>query len=337
MNKNNIATLILVVGVLAAGVWYVKFGPRRQTDIGLEGAKTKVTEFVEKNLVQPGTKIDVSGVALENGLYKVSFKVGSQDVDTYITKDGSKFFPQAMDMNEVEKKAADSNPKNSQAANSEPAPKSDVPEVNLFVMSYCPYGTQAEKGILPVLAALGNKIKFTLKFVDYSMHEKKEIDENLRQYCIQKNQPAKLSAYLTCFLKKGQGTENDCMTSAGVSAAQITTCVSATDTQFKITESYNDKSKWSNGTYPPFDVDKADNQKYGVQGSPTFVINGQEVSGGRDSASILKTICDAFNTPPAECQKELSSTAPAPGFGEGTASATNGGAPSAGSGGSCAN
>jgi hypothetical protein len=322
MNKNNIATLILVVGVLAAGVWYVKFGPKRQTDIGLEGAKTKVTEFVEKNLVQPGTKLDITGAVLESGLYKVSFKVGTQAVDSYITKDGSKFFPEAIDIADAEKKASDA--KNKETAKNVAVPKTDIPEVNLFVMSYCPYGTQIEKGILPVLDTLKAKIKFTLKFVDYSMHEKKEIDENLRQYCIQKNQPAKLSSYLTCFLKKGQGTENDCMASAGVSTAQITSCVSATDTQFKVTESFNDKSKWSNGTYPPFDVDKADNQKYGVQGSPTLVINGQGVSVGRDPASILKIICDAFNTAPQECQKQLSSTAPAPGFGEGTSANPSG-------------
>ncbi|HRZ95328.1 MAG TPA: hypothetical protein P5262_02045 [Candidatus Moranbacteria bacterium] len=321
MNKNNIAALILVVGVLAAGIWYVKFGPKRQTDIGLEGAKTKVTEFVEKNLVQPGTKVDVTDTSLENGLYKVSFKVGGQSVDTYITKDGSKFFPQAMDMSEVEKQAAESGKK--EEAKNAAVPKTDVPEVNLFVMSYCPYGTQAEKGILPVLETLGNKIKFTLKFVDYAMHDKKELDENLRQYCIQKNQPAKLASYLTCFLKKGQGTENDCMTSAGVNAAQVVSCISATDTQLKITESYNDKSKWSNGTYPPFDVDKTDVQKYGVQGSPTLVVNGQAASAGRDSASILKTICGAFNNPPVECGKELSSASPSPGFGEGTVAGSN--------------
>lgn len=322
MNKNNIAALILIVGVLAAGIWYVKFGPKRQTDIGLEGAKTKVTEFVEKNLVQPGTKIEVIDTLLENGLYKVSFKIGGQSVDTYITKDGSKFFPQAMDMAEVEKQASESGKK--EEAKNAAVPKTDTPEVDLFVMSYCPYGTQAEKGMLPVLAALGNKIKFTLKFVDYAMHDKKEIDENLRQYCIQKNQPAKLANYLTCFLKKGQGTESDCMTLAGINAAQATSCVASTDSQFKITESYNDKSKWSNGTYPPFDVDKTDVQKYGVQGSPTLVVNGQVASAGRDSASILKTICGSFNTPPAECQKELSSAAPAPGFGEGTAPTASG-------------
>lgn len=318
MSKNNIAALILVIGVLGAGIWYAKFGPKKQTDIGLEGAKAKVTEFVENNLVQPGTKIEVTDTGLENGLYKVSFKIGSQNIDTYITKDGTKFFPQAMDIADTEEKASES--KKSESAKNVSVPKSDVPEVDLFVMSYCPYGTQAEKGILPVLETLGNKIKFNLKFVDYAMHDKKELDENLRQYCIQKNQPAKLNAYLTCFLKKGQGAEASCMASAGINASQITSCVSVADAQFKVTESYKDKSTWSGGTYPPFDVDKTDVEKYGVKGSPTFVINGQEASVGRDPASVLKAICGAFNNPPAECEKELSSETPAAGFGEGAAS-----------------
>lgn len=327
MNKNNIAALILIVGIIGVGVWYVKFGQKKLTDIGPEGAKIKVAEFVENNLVQPGTKIEITGATKEYDLYKISFNVGTQAVDTYITKDGTKFFPQVMDIADTEKKAADS--KKKEEAKNVAAPKTDVPEVDLFVMSYCPYGTQAEKGMLPVLEALGNKVKFNLKFVDYAMHDKKEIDENLRQYCIQKNQPAKLAGYLKCFLEKGQGTEASCMTSAGINSSQVSSCIASADTQFKITENYNDKSKWNGGTYPPFDVDKADVEKYGVQGSPTLVINGQEVSSGRDSASILKAICGAFNNVPQECQKELSSTAPSPGFGEGTASS--------GSGGSCGN
>jgi hypothetical protein len=67
-----------------------------------------------------------------------------------------------------------------------------------------------------------------------------------------------------------------------------------------------------------FYAQKADNDKYGVQGSPTLVINGAQISSGRDSAGLLKTICSAFNTAPSECQKQLSSASPSAGFGEGT-------------------
>ena len=72
------------------------------------------------------------------------------------------------------------------------------------------------------------------------------------------------------------------------------------------------------GTYPGFDVNKTDNTKYNVGGSPTLIINGTEVTSGRDSASLLKTICSAFNEQPEECKATLSSNTPTAGFGEGT-------------------
>lgn len=286
-------------------------------------AKNKTLDLV-KSLISPGTEIAIKEVSEYNdGLYKITLGVNKQDIDVYLTKDGEKFFPEAMDANPKEKTASKTDAKKENKTPTD-IPKTDKPDVKLFVMSYCPFGTQIEKGILPVLETLGNKIKFTLEFVDYAMHDKKELDENLRQYCIQKNQPAKLNAYLTCFLKKGEGTEEECMNSAGVTVSQVSTCMDATDKQFKISESYADKSTWSNGKFPPFDVNKDDNEKYGVQGSPTLVINDTVAEGaGRDAASLLKTICPGFNNAPAECQKELSSSAPSSGFGEGSGSGSN--------------
>ena len=64
--------------------------------------------------------------------------------------------------------------------------KSDKPVVELFVMSHCPYGTQTEKGILPVVNLLEDKIDFSVKFVYYAMHGETELQEQTRQYCIQK-------------------------------------------------------------------------------------------------------------------------------------------------------
>jgi len=281
-----------------------------------------VLDFVKNTLAQPNAT--VTSVSEENGLYKVALNLGTQTVTAYITKDGSTFFPQAMNIADTEKQAAAQ--KNAPAQPAKNISKSDTPNIQLFVMSYCPYGTQMEKGILPVLAALGNKVNFNLEFVDYSMHndastgDQKELNENLRQYCIQKNQPDKLSAYLSCFLKSQEpGQETSCMAQAGVDATQVATCMSATDTQFDVSKNFKDQSTY-NGQFPTFNVNKDDNVKYNVQGSPTLIINGVEAApSGRDSASILKTVCSAFSSPPAECGTQLSSTAPAPGFGDGAA------------------
>lgn len=319
-NKTGLVVAVIVLALVGGLAYYYKNKP---ADIGPDGAKKAVADFVNNNLLQPGTKATIKSVAKDGSLYKVSINVAGQDVDTYMTQDGKTFFPQAMDVASV----GGANASGQQAAPAaQDIPKSDVPDVKLFVMSYCPYGTQMEKGILPVVNALGSKIKFSLEFVDYSMHndkstnDRKELDENLRQYCIEKNQPQKLDAYLSCFLNKGQGTESSCMASAGVDTTQVASCVAQTDNQFNVTKDWNDQSTWV-GQFPPFDVNKDENVKYNVQGSPTLVINGVEAQpSGRDSASLLSTICSAFNNTPKECSTKLSSTAPAPGFGGGTAS-----------------
>ena len=82
--------------------------------------------------------------------------------------------------------------------------KNDKPTVELFVMSHCPYGTQIEKGIIPAIEALGDKVDFNLKFCSYAMHGEQELREELNQYCIQKEQKDKLLPYLKCFLKEGK-------------------------------------------------------------------------------------------------------------------------------------
>ena len=316
----------VVIGILViGGLYFYSQKPNSplnklfQKGITQDEAKSKVEKFIADN----GGGAEVKSVSVENGLYKIMIDANGQEIPTYVTKDGTKFFPQAIDFVEVQQKMDEAKQAAEDKINN--MPKKDVPEVELFVMSYCPYGTQIEKGIIPVLATLGDKIKFNLRFVDYAMHEKKEIDENLREYCIQKNEPSKLISYLTCFLKKGEGTESSCMSESGVNVAKTTSCMTATDTQFKISASYKDKATWSNGQFPPFDVEKDLNEKYSVQGSPTLVINGEAAESGRDAASLLKAICNGFAEQPEECQKALNPNPPSPGFGEGTAAAASAG------------
>ena len=269
-----------------------------------DDAGIKVFEYL--NAVTDGG-VEYIGYKDLGNLYEVTVSYNEQDIPVYVTKDGEYFIQGAVP---ITGEAVDNT--NTKAQPTE-VPKSDKPVVELFVMSYCPYGTLAEKGIIPAIEALGNKIDFKLRFVYYAMHEKKEIDENVRQYCIQKEQPTKLLSYLKCFLKEGKS--DSCLTEAGVDSAKLNSCVSSTDSQFEITANYNDKSKWVSGQYPPFDIDKTLNDKYGVRGSPTLVINGVQSNAGRDSASYLEGICYAFNTAPSECSQTLSTVSPSPGFG----------------------
>ncbi|MBN2884992.1 hypothetical protein JXE04_03630 [Patescibacteria group bacterium] len=310
-NKQGLLAVIVILIIVAAILFATLYNKKDYKEISVTEAVTKTESFINNYLMPSGSTATVTETSEEYDLYKMKIDIGSESpVESYVTKDGKLFFPQAI--------AIDQETSNTTVTGNSATPavtvsvKNDKPVVELFVMSYCPYGTQIEKGILPVLETLGNKIDFTLKFVDYAMHEKKEIDENLVQYCIQKEQPEKLNDYLTCFLDAGDSA--GCLNANVINKNQLNNCVTATDKEFSITANYNSKTGWQ-GSYPGFNVNKADNDKYGVGGSPTLIINGTEISSGRDAVSLLATICSAFNNAPAECATQLNPQSPTPGFG----------------------
>lgn len=308
--------LPILLLIILAVIGYFSLGRPLKT-LGAEKARIQTETFINNYLMTSGEKVTVKDVSKSYGLYKMTIVLSSGEVESYLTRDGKLFFPQALDVAKISGSREEAASPTDKAAgpSATVSKKSDKPSVELFIMSYCPYGTQIQKGFLPVLAALGDKINFQLKFVDYAMHGDKELAENLTQYCIAKEQNSKLSDYLNCFLASGES--GSCLTKAGISANKLSSCVAKTDKQYKVTENSKNKVGYK-GSYPGFDVNKTDNEKYGVGGSPTLVINGQDISSDRDPASLLKTICSAFNNQPKECQATLSSASPAPGFGTGT-------------------
>jgi hypothetical protein len=315
--------ILLVIILVVIGVWSFK-NPIKT--ISPEAAKSRTESFINTYLMQSGNKATIKEVTTEYGLYKLKIDIVSDVIESYLTKDGKLFFPQAMDIDQIASKAK-AQTAGGAAAQAAPVAqvtnKNDKPKVELFVMSYCPYGTQIEKGILPVVAALGNKIDFQTKFCSYAMHGEKEVVENLNQYCIEKEQPNKYSDYLKCFLDASDSA--GCITKTGVNKSKMDSCVTKTDKKFSVLSDFTNKVNYQ-GSFPSFAVEKADNDKYNVGGSPTLIINGQEVSSNRDPESLLKTICSAFTNPPKECNATLSSDSPAPGFGSGTTSASSGAA-----------
>jgi len=308
-----VVIILIVVAVINFGGGIFKF----EKNLTPDQAKAKAEDFINKNLVQ-GTTASITEVTdYSKSLYKLKVKVGTNEIDSFISKDGKEFFPQSMKVDEA---LADSTTDSSANTQAPVIPadlvKSDKPKVEVFVMSHCPYGTQIEKGIVPVMETLGDKADIQIKFVNYIMHDLIEVEDNLRQYCIGTEQADKYTAYLKCFLKAGD--YKGCISSTGIDQKKLDACYSATDKKYKVMANFNDKSTW-NGSFPPFAVHEAENTAYGVQGSPTLVINGKQVEANRDSASLLATVCAAFNNKPAECDAKLSSASPSAGFGEGTA------------------
>ena len=90
------------------------------------------------------------------------------------------------------------------------------PTLELFVMSYCPFGVQAEEKIIPIVKEFGDKIDFKLQFIAQekeepsaqditpftSLHGYPEVAENIRQLLIAQEYPDRYLDYILCRGKK---------------------------------------------------------------------------------------------------------------------------------------
>jgi len=162
----------------------------------------------------------------------------------------------------------------------EEAPK----RVDLFVMSQCPYGTMAEAAMQKVVEVLPD-IEYNIHFIATedtpgtfsSLHGQPEVDENIRQLCVMEKSPEKLQAYLTCLNANYQNAGSvweKCAQDAGISTAQVESCVSAEGTGL-----LSENIKLTN--------------ELGIGSSPTFLINNQIQTGGIDAEPIKQAICEA--------------------------------------------
>ena len=141
-----IAIVLIVLGLITVSSLKKNDGAIKPgKTISTDAAKAKAEEFINKFLMQSGSKATIKDITTEYGLYKLSIDITSDVVESYLTKDGKLFFPQALNITEIS--AAKDTAATGDSAASTPSAtvtkKSDKPVVELFVMSYCPYGTNS--------------------------------------------------------------------------------------------------------------------------------------------------------------------------------------------------
>lgn len=274
--------------------------PLEQNTISGDAIKTQMQGFIRQNLIQPGMSATIKNVSSESGVYKFGIAIESggqkQEVTSYATKDGKLFFVQGI---KVTNSSTDAEP-----GAPDTGAKSDRPEVDLYVMSFCPYGVQAENAMKPVADLLGEKITLKVRFIAnvggdtpdsvQSLHGAPEAGEDLRQACVMKNyNSATYWKYVSevnanCYPVYRDAAKLDaCWKSAaeksGIDTAKITSCST---------------------TAEGVNLLKADDAKVAensVRGSPTIFINGNYYSGQRTADAFKEAICSAFTTVPAEC------------------------------------
>ena len=285
LSKNYwaIATIILAVILIAT----LSLNPSSGSTVSKTTASEKTLSFLNS---QTGGGVELIEVNDNGQFYEVIVSYDGQQIPVYVTKDGGNLVQGLVPLS-----GQTNTPTQTQTPTPTNVPKSDKPKVELFVMTHCPYGTQAEKGILPVFGLLGNKIDASIKFVHYFLHDPEETETPI-QICIREEQPTKYLTYLKEFLDAGD--TDAALTAAGIDTSKLETCK---------TNNYNTL----------YASDSALSEGYGVRGSPTLVINGVIAQSGRSPAAYLSTICSAFTdgTAPEECSEELNSASSSPGFG----------------------
>ncbi len=281
----GIAVIVLLILMFNGGVTGGVIGVGSNGGINSDDASDKVVEYLNE---MTGGGVEFISTEDLGDLYEVMVEFQEQEIPVYITKDGEYFVQGAVEIAAVEEMEE----MEGEQPVAEP-PKSDMPIVELFVMTHCPYGTQAEKGIIPVYELLGDKIEGNINFVHYFMHEPEETETPV-QVCIREEQGDKYMDYLRCFLEEGIG--EDCLSEVGIDEEMLNECI-------------------ENNAEGYYEEDSILSEDYGVRGSPTLVINGEVVSSGRSPSAYLDIICSAFNEVPEECNEELSSETPAPMWG----------------------
>lgn len=147
------------------------------------------------------------------------------------------------------------------------------PDVELFVMSYCPYGVEAEQELLPFFKKYGDTIDFKLRFIVgkeetstesgsgqikfTSLHGEPELIENKRQMVIAELYPDKLFDYLLCRADHLEEAWVDCAKDVGLDVSKIAQAMEAEKITLELLDEIQRK------------------EELNIKGSPTLVIDGR--------------------------------------------------------------
>jgi len=305
--KVNIWMVFALILIAAIGfLFYTKSITGRFIGLSAEDAVDKAIKWISNYFQANGQNVSIKliNITEESGLYKFSVEIFLTNENFtgtyYVTKDGKLFIPNPIDISQ-----------NIFGSRTEfDAPDTEKPEVNLFVMAFCPYGMQAENYMKPVVDLFGEKINITIRFIASvqgttvdsvrSLHGINEAKEDLRQICIQKYYNRSV------FWNYLMEINSICSSNYNNDTA-LENCWKASAQKFGIDTNLIETCAYGSEGIDLLKIDEQLVEQYGVTGSPTLIINGAVYNGARNSESFKQAICSGFITPPAECNQTLSS------------------------------
>jgi len=278
----GILVIILLVTTFSGGLTGNVVSKEKIEGLALDFFNTKLSN-------NPGS---IESVKEVSGLYQINFNIGDEIVPLYFTKDG-KWINQGYELVSLIAKTSTQTK----------VPKTEKPSVELFVMSFCPYGNEAEKTMQSVYDLLKDKVNWSIHFIVSvtgntvnSLHGQTEVIENEREACVIKNYGVGTWFTFANYVNNNCGSNGSCWQDAArvanVDVNNINSCV---------TSSGLDLMK----------AEEAASDAAGANGSPTLIINGvnsNAVYQYGNSEAYKGAICEAFKDVPTQCSQKLSSS-----------------------------
>lgn len=305
---------IVAIVVIAAlfGTFIMTSGTGAVASIPPQTCGQSVISYLNSNRVQPGTAAELGTVTEKNGVYEIVTRYQGHEIQLYATRDCSLLFTNAIPIGTsgaCNGQGTTCSPLPAQPVSTQAPPvKSSRPAVELYVMSFCPYGVQAEKVLQPVIDLLGTQADIKVRYITtvqgtsidtvQSLHGTNEALEDARQLCIASIYPDTYWQYLSAF--------NDQCYPVATDPARLDACRQNVNSALGITSIVIDRCAAGNEAIELLKADESLVNKNGVSGSPTLLINGQEYHGARNPEAFKQAICEHFDVPPSECATPLS-------------------------------
>ena len=172
-------------------------------------------------------------------------------------------------------------------------------EIQLFLMSKCPFGVQALERLFPAVESLGPRVKLKLDYIVSeqdggfkSLHGEPEITGNKQQLCAMELAltPTAWRRFIRCQNRTWRAIPagwETCADDAGLKREAFKACVDGAQGDALLRAS----------------MERSLAAK--AQGSPTILVGGKRYQGPRTARAFLRTACATAPSPPPMACKEL--------------------------------
>ncbi len=125
--------IVMAVSLAIMGIFVILNQEKiEKVEISSEDLAQKAIDYINENMLSEGLTASLVSVVEESGLYKIHIKIGEEEYDSYVSKDGKLLFPSGF----IKLEEAPIT-ETSETEESEPASENIIPPEELTEFIYC--------------------------------------------------------------------------------------------------------------------------------------------------------------------------------------------------------